>query len=119
MENNASPIAKLVEKAEDYVKTTLLLYRLTAIRKSADVIAGITIKVSLLLVIAFFLLMLSIGTSLWIGDLLGKAYYGFFIVTLFYLLAFIVLYIFRIPLIATPTRNAVVIEMLKKDSHEE
>ena len=116
---NASPISKLIQRAEDYAKTTLTLYKLTMVQKSANIISGIVSKLLLLLVIAFFLLMLSLGTSLWIGEMLGKSYYGFFIVTGFYLLLFVVLYLFRAQFIITPTRNAVVVEMLKKDSHEE
>jgi len=119
MENNASPITKLIQRAEDYAKTTITLYKLTTVQKSADIISGVVSKLLLLLVIAFFLLMLSIGASLWIGDILGKPYYGFFVMTAFYLLVFTTLYIFRTQLIQIPTRNAVVVEMLKKDSHEE
>lgn len=116
---NASPISKLVQRVEDYAKTTLTLYKLTTVQKSADIVSGIVSKLLLLLVIAFFLLMLSVGASLWIGELLGKSYYGFFIVTGFYLLLFIVLYLFRAQFIIAPTRNVVVMEMLKKDSDEE
>ena len=116
---NASPIAKLIQRAEDYAKTTITLYKLTTVQKSADIISGVVSKLLLLLVIAFFLLMLSIGASLWIGDLLGKSYYGFFIVTGFYLVVFVALYIFRQQLIQTPTRNAVVVEILKGGSDEE
>lgn len=119
MEKNASPITKLIQRAEDYAKTTITLYKLTTVQKSADIISGVVSKLLLLLVIVFFLLMLSIGTSLWIGDLLGKAYYGFFIVTAFYLFVFAALYIFRLQLIKIPARNAVVVEMLKKGSDEE
>ncbi|ABG60786.1 hypothetical protein [Cytophaga hutchinsonii] len=116
---NASPISKLIQRAEDYAKTTLTLYKLTMVQKSADIVSGIVSKLLLLLVMAFFLLMLSLGASLWIGEMLGKSYYGFFIVTAFYLLLFILLYIFRAQFIVSPTRNAVVVEMLKKDANEE
>lgn len=119
MENATSPITMLIEKAEDYAKTTITLYKLTTVKKSANIISGIVSKLALLLVGAFFLLMLSIGLALLIGESLGKTYYGFFAVTAFYLLLFIIVYSFRLQLIKTPTRNAVVTEMLKKDSNEE
>lgn len=119
MEKDTSPIAKLIQRAEDYAKTNIALYKLTTVQKSADIISGVVSNIALLLVVAFFLLMLSIGASLWIGDLLGKTYYGFFVLTGFYLVIFIALYIFRLQLIKIPTRNAVVVQMLKKNAHEE
>lgn len=119
MENNATtPIELLIERAEDYSKTTLTLLKLNAVDKSADMLSYLVIKLVLLIVVVLFLFVLSIGLSLWAGELLGKAYYGFFAVTGMYVLIGSLLYIFRTSWIGSPVRDAVIVELLKKDEDE-
>lgn len=115
MENNTTPTELLLERVEDYAKTTITLLRLTAVDKSANLFSSIAIKITLFLVVVLFLFMLSVGLSLWAGTMLGEMYYGFFAVTGMYLVVFGLLYIFRMKLIGNPVRNAIVVEMLKKD----
>lgn len=115
MENNTTPTELLIERAEDYAKTTITLLRLTAVDKSANIFSSIAINGILLSVFVLFLFMLSIGISLWTGTILGEMYYGFFVVAGVYIGVFTLLYIFRWKLIGNPVRNAIVIEMLKKD----
>lgn len=118
MENNTTPTELLIERVEDYAKTTITLLRLTAVDKSANMFSSVVIKITLLVVVVLFLFMLSIGLSLWIGKILGEMHYGFFAVTAMYVAVFGLLYIFRWKLIGNPVRNAIVVEMLKKDGHE-
>lgn len=118
MENNVTPMELLFQRAEDYSKTTWTLLKLTAIDKSADVAAYLAIRLMLLLVVALFLLTFSIGLSLWAGEVLGKAYYGFFAVTGLYIFIGLLIYIFKSIWIATPVKNAVIINLLKKGEHE-
>lgn len=115
MENNTTPTELLIERVEDYAKTTITLLRLTAVEKSANMFSSLVIKIALLTVLVLFLFVLSIGLSLWIGTLLGEMYYGFFAVTGIYIVVFALLYIFRWKLVGNPVRNAIVVEMLKKD----
>jgi len=118
MENNTTPIESLFQRAEDYGKTTLTLLKLNAVDKSADILSSLVQKLVLLSVVVLFLFTLSIGISLWIGELLGKSYYGFFIVTGSYLLIGLLIHIFKADFIGHPVRNAVITELLKKDDHE-
>lgn len=115
MENNTTPTELLIDRVEDYAKTTITLLRLTAVDKSANMFSSLAIKIALLMVVVLFLFILSIGLSLWIGSILGEMYYGFFVVTGVYMVVFALLYIFRFKLIGNPVRNALVFEMLKKD----
>ena len=119
MENNTTPIESLFQRAEDYGKTTLTLLKLNAVDKSADVFSFLVIKMILFLVVVLFLFTLSIGMSLWIGELLGKTYYGFFTITGSYLLIGLLIYIFQNSLIGGPVRKAVITEILKKDDDDE
>jgi hypothetical protein len=118
MENNTTPIELLFQRAEDYGKTTLTLLKLNAVDKSANMFSFLAIKLILLLVVVLFLFTLSIGLSLWVGELMGKAYYGFFTVTGLYVLIGGLTYVFRWIWIGTPVRNAVINELLKKDDDE-
>jgi hypothetical protein len=112
MENQESLIGTLFEKAGQYSKTSVELYKLKAIDKSADVIATFSARLAIMLFISLFFLILNIGVSLWVGESLGKMYYGFFIVAGFYALGAIVLFLFRDKWIKTPLRNAIISQAL-------
>src|SRR5665647_2098927 len=95
MEDQESLIESLIEKGEQYGKTTIELLKLKTLDKSADV-ASTLISWAIVIVFAvLFFLILNIGVALWIGELLGKSYYGFFVVAGFYALLAIIFGIFR------------------------
>ena len=112
MENHAILIGKLFEKAERYTMSSVELYKLKVIDKSADVISSLTARLAVILFITLFFLILNIGIALWIGETLGKSYYGFFIVAGFYALVGIVLYLFRNRWIKEPLRNSIITQAL-------
>lgn len=94
MKDKVILVEMLVEKLEQYGKTNFELYKLQALDKSTDVFASITSRVVLFSLIALFFFLLTIGLSLYLGDILGKNYYGFFavagiyfVIILIYLLA--------------------------------
>jgi|ERR1035437_3901765 phosphoglycerol transferase MdoB-like AlkP superfamily enzyme len=112
MENPLSLIETLFEKTEHYAKTSAELIKLKAIDKSADVISTLTARLTVVVFIALFFLVLNIGIALWIGEMLGKSYYGFFIVAGFYALVGIVLYAFRDKWIKAPLKNSIITQAL-------
>lgn len=114
MENNTSTIETLFEKAEDYTRTTAELMKLKAVDKTADVASSLLSRGAVSIVFVMFAFLVNIGLSLWVGELLGKDYYGFFIVSGIYLIISILLYIFRDPLIKLPVSNFIIERMLKK-----
>lgn len=116
MTDNATHIATLIERAEDYSKTTFELFKLHAIDKSADVVSSLVSRLAILMAVALSILIISIGIALWIGKLLGSAYYGFFIIGGFYALIAILLHVFRHQWIKTPMSNSIIIQMRKKKS---
>lgn len=79
-------IEPLLEKAEAYSRTSFELLRLKALAKTADVTSSLFSRALFILLAAIFAFTINIAVALWIGDLLGKAYYGFFIVAGFYAL---------------------------------
>jgi hypothetical protein len=74
----------LLQKAEEYGKTSLELLKLKALDKSASVSSSFISRLFFVIAITFFFIILNIALALWLGDILGKNYYGFFIVALFY-----------------------------------
>lgn len=112
MENQASLIGTLFEKAEHYAETSAELYKLKAIYKSADVISTLIARFVVIVFITLFFLTLNIGIALWIGETLGKSYYGFFIVAGFYVLVGILLYVFRNTWIKQPFRDSIISQAL-------
>lgn len=114
MNDNPTPIEALFEKAEDYSKTTLELFKLNAIDKTAEIVSSLAVRLAILLAVVLFVLVLNIGVALWIGELLGKTYYGFFVVAGIYAIITILLYVFRNRWIRYPVSNAIITQMLKK-----
>ncbi len=114
MENNATPIETLFVKAEDYSKTSIELLKLYAVDKSAGLVSSLVTQLVIFTVAVLFLLTLNIGLALWIGELLEKSYYGFFVVAGFYVLAFVLLYIFRHQWIKGPVTNSIIGQILNK-----
>lgn len=112
METKASTIELLFEKAEDYARTTAELTKLTVVDKSADVLSSLLSQMAVAVVVALFSLLINIGISLWLGELLGKTYYGFFIVSGFHLLFAILLYSYKSVWIKMPISNFIIHKML-------
>lgn len=104
-------LESLLSEAEQYNKANLELLRLKFIDKSADVASTIITRTVLIIAVSFFSLTLTIGISLWIGDLIGKTYYGFFIVALVYaVIALVVL--MRHPRIKSRIENGIIMQLL-------
>lgn len=118
MNDNPTPIEALFEKAEEYSKTSLELLKLSAIDKTAEIVSSLAVRLVLLLAVVLFMLILNIGIALWIGDSLGKSYYGFFIVSGFYGFIALLIYVFRNLWIRYPVSNAIITQMLKKKRNE-
>ncbi len=114
MNTDATPIEALFEKAEDYGKTTIELLKLKAVDRSADFVSTIAAHIVTFIVVALFTFIVSIGAALWLGELLGKNYYGFFAVAGFYALVAIIIYLFRHEWIKTPVSDSIVCHLLKK-----
>jgi len=101
-------ISALFEKTEIHLRTTVELYKLKMIDKSADVVSSLTANLAVLVFVILFLISLNIGAAFWIGECMGKAYLGFFIVSGFYGLVSIVLFIFRNRWIKKPVKDLVI-----------
>ena len=93
MTNAEKIFEPIFDKAQAYTKTSCDLIKLQMLDKSASVGANIFSRLLLLSLTLLFIFSLSIAISLLIGEALGKTYYGFFIVTGFYFVASLVVYL--------------------------
>lgn len=104
---------RIYEKAEQYVKTTIELYRLKAVHTVSDVIATLATSFIIWVIIFLFLLFLSIGTAFYLGELLGKWHYGFFIVAGIYALIGLVIYLIRVKCLTNKIGDFIIRQILK------
>lgn len=83
-----------MEKAAGYGKTSFELVKLQVVDKTSD---GVSSFIPFILVIASlssFLFFVNLGAAFWLGEILGRTYFGFFAVAGFYaLLAFVLRFI--------------------------
>jgi len=109
---NKPDIESLVSQAGEYLNTRLELLKLKTVDKTSEIISSVVSKLALVLFFVLFTLILSMAAAFWIGDMLGKTYYGFFIVAGIYLVAGIVLYAFRKKWIKAPIANVLIRKIL-------
>jgi len=94
MEENANIIESLIERTTEYGKTSFELIKLKALDKTSEVVSSF-VPNSIVYVFYFsFLLFCSLGVALWLGEILGTIYYGFFVVAAFYGITGIFIHLF-------------------------
>ena len=95
MENSASTIENLIERIEQYTKTSFDIYKYTAVYKAAALFSYLAVKLVIAIVTFVVALLFTVALALWIGDVLGKTAYGFLIMGTFYMFLGVIIYIFR------------------------
>lgn len=87
-------IESLFEKTVDYGKTSFLLVKLRTLNKTSDVVSSLLAHTVVLIFALLFMLFLSLGMAIWVGEILGNTFYGFFVVAAFYGLTGIFIHLF-------------------------
>ena len=113
METPASQIETLFERVEAYSKTSYELSKLKSVEMFTKVVTELVSRLSAIIMLSVFMLVLNIGIALMLGELLGKSYYGFFIVAAFYLAAGIVLHFFLHKWIKKPVSELIITHALQ------
>lgn len=94
MENNAKLFESLLEKAEDFGKTSFEIVKLKAIDKTSDIVSSFIPHSVVILLFASFMVFFNLGIAFWLGEILGEIYFGFFVVAAFYILTGLVFHFF-------------------------
>ncbi len=113
MDNIATNIEMLYQKAKEYTETSIELLRLNAIDKTADIVSSLFARLALIMLVAMFTLFINIALSLFIGQLLNEMYLGFLIVSGFYLILAVIVFYFNDKLLKIPITNLVIAKLLK------
>ena len=92
VEGKGSLFELLFEKVVNYTKINIALFRLQVLDKTSDIVSSLIPRFVMFGFIVLFLFFLSLGLALWLGDILGKTYIGFFILGGFYGIAGIIFY---------------------------
>ncbi len=111
MQNNETQLESLLAHAKQYSKTSLELLKLKSVDKTADVASAILSSLLMGTVITVFVLILTLAISFWLGELLGKIYYGFFLVALAYGLIGLVVFLCY-PFIKIRLNNFIIFKIL-------
>ena len=67
----------------------------------------------MVLIVSLFIFVVSIGFALFLGEMLGESYYGFFIVAAVYLLTAIILHFFLHTWIRKPISDLIIKQALQ------
>jgi hypothetical protein len=113
MEDNAKLIESLLERATEYARTSFELVKLEAFDKTSDVISSLIPHFVVLVFIVSFILFFNLGLALWIGEILGKTWLGFFVVAGFYVITGIFIHFFMHKWLKKIIGNFIIKQILK------
>jgi hypothetical protein len=103
----------LLSEAGEYLETRATLLKLQTVESLTDVVSTLVSGLGLFCILAWILVVFSIGIALLIGDLLGKTCYGFFIIGGVYAIAGLFCYMLRDRLLKQPFSNILIRKLLK------
>ncbi|MFZ1530215.1 MAG: phage holin family protein [Ferruginibacter sp.] len=98
----------LFEKATGYAETRIDLFKLKATKQATEIASATASSTIFYVIIAIAVLILNIGIGLWLGELMGKSYYGFFVLAAVYLVAGFIFKAMRKSLVERPISNSII-----------
>ncbi|MFA5329780.1 MAG: hypothetical protein WC384_18435 [Prolixibacteraceae bacterium] len=113
MEDKTNIIETLLERATEYGKSSYELAKLKALDKTSDVVSTLLSNSVVLVIISSFMLFLNLGLAFLLGEILGKIYFGFFVVAAFYGISGILIYFFMHDWIKKVVSNNFIKQVLK------
>jgi hypothetical protein len=84
MDEKENILSSLIDSVEEYGKTSFELFKLKRLDKASDIAGTVISRIAAIIAFVTFLLMASFGAAFWLGDVLGRMWYGFFVVAAFY-----------------------------------
>jgi hypothetical protein len=115
METRSELFESLFEKIKDLGLTTYELSKLKALNTFTVVMSSLVSRLIVILVISLFVLILNIGLALYLGEILGKIYLGFFAVAAFDLVVGVVFHYFLHNWIRKPLSDSIISDVLHSD----
>lgn len=90
-----------------------LSWQFKALDKTSDVVSSLIPHSVVMVFVLSIMLFLNLGLALWLGEILGKSYYGFFVVAAFYGIAGIFIRLFMYKWIKRCVSNNFIRQVLK------
>ena len=119
MEEKKTPVEVLLERGQAYIKTSVQLFKFKTTDKVAEIMSNLASGLIILILITLLFINLNIGIALLIGDLLGRIWLGFLILSGFYAVVGIIFFLFRNSWIKKPVSNAVIKQLLMEEELDE
>lgn len=119
MNDTFDKLEGLSDHVKEYINTRVELTKLHLAEKTSLIISNL---IAVTIVVLLFLLVIVFGSiaAAWaLSDWIGKPFSGFLIVSGFYLLLGIIVWIARGKLIRFPVMNAIIMQLQKKDEDNE
>jgi fatty acid desaturase len=113
MQDHTKLIESLLERATDYGKTSFELAKLKALDKTTDVASSLIPHSVVFVLFASFMIFFNLGLAFWLGEILGKTFFGFFVVAGFYVIIGLVLHFFMHKRIKGMLHNYFIKQLLK------
>jgi hypothetical protein len=115
MANLIDSLEELASSIQGYTTKAIILARVQFTEILAVGISDLVGSVWTIVTLTLFILSLTIGLALYIGELLGKNYLGFLVMAGIYLLVFIVVKLFFLNLIKSKIQNRVIQKIMQKN----
>ena len=103
----------LLDQAEQLVETNYELYTLRLTAKIATVVSSLFSRLIFVLLGILVLFLWTMGLAIWIGDMFGRNYMGFFLIGAVCALVMFIGYRYRRSLINKPVMDTMISQMLK------
>ncbi len=116
MENNLNMIEALIERVTELGKTSLELYKLKTVEKTAEVVSSFVPLAIVFILFSTFMLFINLGLAIWLGKKIGDPIYGFFIVAAFYAVIAAIVQIFMRNRLKRIVNEFIIKLSFKKDS---
>ena len=113
METYAKLIETLLEKTTEYGKTSVELMKLKVVDKTSDIVSTFIPHSIVFALGTSFMLFFNLGLAFWLGEILGKNFYGFIVVAAFYGLIGIILHLFLHQWLKKHIYNYIIKQLLK------
>jgi hypothetical protein len=105
-------VESLFQQMGEYAETRGALLKLTAVDKASELISLAAVRAAVFLIASVTILLLSIATAFLLGEWLGRYSYGFFIVTIAFALAGILVSLRSARWVKDPVARLVITKVL-------
>jgi hypothetical protein len=118
MEDKVNMIETLLERVTELGKTSFELYKLKTVEKTAEVISTVVPHAIVYILFSSFMLFLNLGLALWLGQIIGNTFYGFFVVAAFYAVIAVFVHLFFHKWLKRVVNEFIIKLSFKKESDE-